>query len=418
MRGRAGPSGAAAPTAGPLRDLGPAIYLPSLLFGIGQGAIVPVIALSALERGASVAVAAVAVAALGVGRILGDLPAGMLVERIGERRSMLVATAMAVAALTTCVFGPSVWLLCCGLVAVGTTSSVWGLARQAYITDVMPYEYRGRALSTLGGMQRIGLVVGPLLAAAAMGPLGIAGAYWIHVAAAALAAALLLLLPEPDASVRSGRRRVPTESVVTIVRRHRRLFATIGVGTLMISAVRSARQVLVPLWADHIGLSPAATSLLYGLTGVVEMVMFYPGGLAMDRFGRRPIVVAAMLGLGLPLVALPFTSTVATLAIAATVMALANGLGSGMNMTIGADVSPAQGRSTFLGAWRLCMDAGNGMGPVAVGVITAAAALGPAAMFMGGVAGLAALLLGRWLPRTGRAASAPVPVSDPSTRPG
>ncbi|MGN6610152.1 MAG: MFS transporter, partial [Angustibacter sp.] len=54
------------------------IYGPSAIWGVGQGAIVPVVALSARELGASVGVAAFVVALSGLGALAGDLPAGAL----------------------------------------------------------------------------------------------------------------------------------------------------------------------------------------------------------------------------------------------------------------------------------------------------------------------------------------------------
>ena len=67
-----------------LRSVGLAVYLPSLLFGIGQGAVVPLVALSAAARGGSVALAAAAVAAMGIGKMVGDVPAGSLAHGRGR----------------------------------------------------------------------------------------------------------------------------------------------------------------------------------------------------------------------------------------------------------------------------------------------------------------------------------------------
>jgi len=80
-------------------------------------------------------------------------------------------------------------------------------------------------------------------------------------------------------------------------------------------------------------------------------------------------------------------------------MGLGNGIGSGIVMTLGADASPDVGRAQFLGAWRLCADAGNAAGPLTVSAVTAAVALGPAILVMGGVSLVGAVLLGRWAPR-------------------
>ena len=186
-----------------------------------------------------------------------------------------------------------------------------------------------------------------------------------------------------------------------VVRRHLPVFRTLGAGSLLVNAVRASRQVVLPLWADHVGLGPAQASLLFGLSGAMEVLMFYPGGLAMDRFGRRWVVTVSMGGLGAALALLPLATTPLTLAAAAAVMGLSNGLSSGLNMTIGADLSPAVGRPVFLGAWRLCTDIGNGLGPVAVSAVSAATALAPAAVVMGGTAGLCAVLMRRWLTPNG-----------------
>ncbi|HEU5322663.1 MAG TPA: MFS transporter, partial [Methylomirabilota bacterium] len=67
---------------------------PTVLASLGHGAVLPVLALSARELGASVGVAALTVALLGVGQLAGALPSGVLAARIGERRALLVAAAV------------------------------------------------------------------------------------------------------------------------------------------------------------------------------------------------------------------------------------------------------------------------------------------------------------------------------------
>lgn len=95
----------------------------------------------------------------------------------------------------------------------------------------------------------------------------------------------------------------------------------------------------------------------------------------------------------------PLTSSTAGLAVTAVLLGFANGWGSGIMMTIAADISPAEGRPQFLGAWRLLTDIGLGAGPL---VLAAGAALGSlavgvwAASAMGPVA---AAGMQRWLPR-------------------
>ena len=64
-------------------------------------------------------------------------------------------------------------------------------------------------------------------------------------------------------------------------------------------------------------------------------------------------------------------------------MAIGNGLGSGIVMTLGADTAPVEGRAQYLGGWRLCGDLGGSGGALLVGAVAAAAPLAAACLVMG-----------------------------------
>jgi MFS family permease len=377
------------------------VYLPSLLFGIGQGAIIPAIPFSVRGLGGSVAMAGFVVAVLGIGRVVGTLPAGWLVQRIGERAAMLLAVAVAAGALVLCLVAPTVAVLAAGVAVVGATTAVFGLARHAYLTEVAPFSLRARALATLGGVHRIGVFVGPFLGAAAIAVVGVDGGYWVHLGAAVLAGGALLMLPDVTAH-----RHVPApdglstrpDRVIDMIRRHSHVLRTLGLGALVISAVRASRQVIIPLWAEHIGLDPATASVIFGISGGVDMLLFYPAGWVMDRFGRRWAVLPCMIVLGIAHVLIPLCGSAALLAAVAALMGFGNGIGSGIVMTMGSDASPESGRAVFLAAWRLLGDLGSSAGPFVLGGVAAVASLGTASVVVGIAAGLGALAMAAWLP--------------------
>ncbi|RZU19574.1 putative MFS family arabinose efflux permease [Kribbella rubisoli] len=379
-----------------LWKIAPAVYLPALLYGIGQGAIAPVVALSATHLGASVAVAGLVVAAAGLGQVIGDIPAGALTNRIGERKAMLGATVLVALALAACLLVQSVWGLAIAIGCTGLAGAVWGLARQAYLSEAVPIELRARALSTLGGVQRIGSFIGPFLGALVMKFLGTDGAYWVHLVAALLACAVLVSLP--DVAHTRGRSPVAAQSTWVVIRDHFPVLRTLGVGALLVGAVRASRQVVIPLWALHIGLDPQTTSIIFGLSGAVDMLLFYPAGSVMDRLGRKWVAVPSMFVLGLAHLLLPLTHTTVTLTAVAMLMGIGNGLGAGVIMTLGADASPPVGRAQFLGAFRLFADTGNGAGPLLLAGATALLGLGPAIVIMAGTGWAAATAMHRWIP--------------------
>jgi MFS family permease len=372
------------------------VYVPSGLFGIGEGAIAPVVAIVASELGASVALASLVVGTMGIGRVLGDLPAGMLAQRIGDRHTMLCAVMLSVLSLGVCLLAVDVWMLALGAAGTGIARAAFGLARHAYITEVIPYSLRARALSTLGGIQRAGLFVGPMCGGAAIAVMGTSGAFWVAMASSVLAGIVLLVVRGPEVRETTAAHDAPTARVL---REHLPVLRTLGSAAMLAGILRASRQVVIPLWGNHIGLDPALISVIFGLSGAVDMLLFYPAGLLMDRAGRNWVAVPSMLVLGIAHVLLPLTGSALGLGAVALLIGFGNGMSAGVIATVGSDASPDVGRAAFLGAWRLCADFGTGVGPLLIGAIAATASLTPAILTMGAIGGLAAAAWARWIPR-------------------
>jgi MFS family permease len=163
--------------------------------------------------------------------------------------------------------------------------------------------------------------------------------------------------------------------------------------------VRAARQTVLPLWGDHLGLGPGQTSLVFGIASAVDMALFYPAGKVMDRYGRLAVALPSMLILGGAMMAIPLTHGVVTLTVVAMIMSFGNGIGSGIMMTLGADTAPADARTQFLAVWRLFSDSGNAAGPVVVSVVALFSTLAAGIVAIGSVGLLAAVALGIWVPR-------------------
>src|SRR6478609_5285652 len=270
-----------------LRDIAPAAFLPPALFAVGQGAIAPVVVISATDLGASPALAALVVATAGLGQIMADIPAGTLVHRFGERPTMIGAALLTVLALVGCIFAPNLAVFALSIFFTGSGTAVWLLARQAYVTEVVPYRLRATAMSTLGGVFRIGLFIGPFIGGAVVHFTGLWGAYAVHIVAALVAAGVLFLVKDLSTGNEAhSNTQQPRAPVGRLLREQQAVLATLGVGVLVVSAVRAARQVVLPLWGQHLGLSPAAISVIFGISGAVDMLFFYPAGKVMDRHGR------------------------------------------------------------------------------------------------------------------------------------
>jgi MFS family permease len=388
----------------PFRDVVLGALIPAFIFSTGIGALLPIIAPYSVERGATLATAGVVAAMLPVGQILADLPAGQLAAKIGDRPAMLVAGCVAALGFLGAALAPSVVTLAAAVLLVGASNAVFHLARHSYLTAVTPAGNRATVLSTLGGVHRIGQFVGPFLGAGVIHLFEMSAVFYLAVATA-LAATVTVWLARPpkeekhDSADQSVAQEITKPRFWRVLGDHRRMLATLGSVGMMVGAIRGARQQVIPLWGQYIELDPTTISLLFGLAGGIDMLLFYPAGRVMDRWGRLWVGVPAMTMLGIAMALLPLTSTATGLALVAMLLGFANGWGSGIMMTISSDISPPEARPQFLGAWRLLTDIGLGSGPL---ILAAGAALGSlaAGVWVASAIGpLAAAGMQRWLPR-------------------
>jgi MFS family permease len=341
---------------------------------------------------------------LGVGQVVGELPAASFAARVGERRAMLASAATVLVAVVVAHFATHGLVLGGAIFVIGIAASTFNLSRQGYITQNVAIHIRARALSTLGGANRAGGFIGPLLSTGAIAMLGLRGAYWVTVVTSLVTIIVLLVVPDlpgADAGRRRGEGAAATASVSLgdVLRAHWRLLLTLGWTQFTMAAVRASRAALLPLWAAHLGLDATAIALVFAVTNAVDMSLFYPAGKVMDHYGRLAVGVPSNLLLGGSLMLMPLSTSTAWFVGTAILMSAGNGMGAGIGMTIGADAAPAEGKLRFLSAWRFMADGGFAGGPGIVSLIVGVAPLAAGMVVLGALGPLTSLMMARWVPR-------------------
>lgn len=406
----------------------PMIYGPTVLFALGEGAVVPLIPVIAAQLGADLATSGIIASALVIGQLCGNLPAGWLVARLGERLTMTGAGTLALLGAAGLALAPSLGLLAASVFLIGVCAAAFGLARHAFMTTRVPYGFRARALSLLGGAFRLGMFVGPFAGALLLALTGAeASASWFFAGCLVACVLLVFFGPDPETrlnedTVRAGSadRPAPADTgeavtgsivlpgeqpagVFRTMLRHRRVLSRLGLAAASLSAIRSARQVVLPLWGVSIGLDAQTISLVVGISGAIDFALFYASGQVMDRFGRLWAVLPSMLLMGSGFLALSLTHDLAEapmwFAMFAAVIGVGNGLSSGILLTLGADVAPRIDPAPFLGSWRTLTDAGGAAAPALFSGIVAVSTLGVGTAAMGVIGLVGALGFMRWVPR-------------------
>jgi MFS family permease len=378
------------------RNLLLAVYLPTALLAFGQGILLVTIPVYAASLGIAYTAVSVITAAAAIGTLVTDVPAGVVLQRIGLRRSMLIGSGMVVTGSLALALPMSVEAMVVLRVMAGIGTALWGLSRHAFIAQSIPVAQRGRAIAMFGGINRVGTFGGPILGGfVATG----AGIRFSFVAAGvlglfALIAAVRFIPDDAGHLVRKkGDARQRWKVVGATIREHRADLTAAGIAQLFAQMIRQGRQLLVPLiGTQQLGLSAAEVGTVITISAIVDMSMFFPAGFVMDRFGRKFASVPSFAIMALGILLVPFADSFWTLAGAGIVIGLGNGLGSGSMMTLGADLSPPGATGEFLGVWRLIGDLGAVLGPIAVGVVADQLGLRDSAYVLA-AAGLASSLI-------------------------
>jgi MFS family permease len=383
------------------------LYLPTLFLSFATGMLSPIMPLYASSFEISYALIGVVLAAQATGNLIGDIPAGILLGKLGHKWSMLIGVAL----LGMSVFAMS-WaqtvqeLIAYGLMA-GLGNAMWNISRHAYMTDLIPVVRRGRISATFGGINRIGSFVGPVLGATLAENYGLNFPFMIFGAITVIAFALSALFVNESVAPRTRRGGVRghTSHLVQVMRTHAGIFTSAGAAQLLAQMIRTGRNSIIPLYAaDVIGLDVQSIGWIVALSAAIDMAMFYPAGVIMDRYGRKYASVPsfALQGIGMALV--PLAMSFEGLLMATLVIGFGNGIGSGTMLTLGSDLAPKESMGEFLGVWRLIGDAGGTGAPLAVGGVADLLGLSMSALVMAGVGLAAAAVLGLLVPETLRPA--------------
>jgi MFS family permease len=392
-----------------LKSLSLPVFAPSLLFGIGEGGLIPIIPASAQAMGASLPMAGIITGLVMMGTLMADIPAARLINVIGERKAMLWAAAVASLGVAMSLLATNLFFLGAGIFVMGASVAVFGLARHSYLTETVPYSHRARALSILGGVFRAGHFFGPMLGALLITLFDVHAVYWNAIVFCALAA-LILLFIKPD-QMPDTPETIPG-ATWQVAKREAGKLLTLGVASAIMGGLRTARIVGLPLWALHIGLPPATTALYIGIAGALDLALSYTSGQIMDRFGRRWSALPTLLGLSLTFCLLTIAGDATSFLAVALLMSLANGVGSGIILVIGSDLAPKGQRNEFLASYRLLVDGGVALTPLILAGFAAAFGLASGMFAMAGFGLLGAFIANRYLPFRAKPSAQTIPTSE------
>ncbi len=377
------------------RQLIKPVYLPSFLITAAEGAMFPILPVSATAYGFDLASAGIVTGVMLLGTMLFEVPASWITTRIGERTAMVAASVFGALATAIAFLDLGYIALIFAALAFGAAHSLFGLARHSLLAELVPADNRPRAMSMLGGMFRGGMAVGPVLGSVAIAALGVQFGYLVALVLCLLAGLSVFLVPKHKITTApSGQH----GGVWQVAKRESKKLLTLGVASAIISAGRTIRLIGLPLLAIYLGIDAATSSFIFGITGLIDFALFYASGIIMDKYGKFWASVPTLLALGFAYLFSFLVVDLTTFWVMAAVTALANAVSAGINMILGADLAPEGSRSEFLASFRMLTSGGVVIAPAIISSVTALTSLPIALAATGLLNFYGAFLFWKYLP--------------------
>lgn len=274
------------------------LSLVALVFNVGGGIITPALPLYARTLGADYRDLGLIGAAHGIAYTGLTIPLGRASDRLG-RRTLLLFSALAMAIATMCyLISRSVFGLILGKLLEAAGWAAFWPALEAWVAE----EFGRRAGTAMGvgyGSYAAAFVIGTSAAGFVMEAAGLRAPFMIYLSTALAALGLLLATPIHRTTTEhlgdTDSVGLPTARMVSDGAARRQRLLAYGTGFVYVYGLGTVLSFL-PAYAADRGLTPHAVGLLLGVYWGGRVVASFTAGRLSDRWGRRVILVPALLG--------------------------------------------------------------------------------------------------------------------------
>ncbi|OBK73961.1 MFS transporter [Mycobacterium sp. 1274761.0] len=363
----------------------------NVVVALGYGVVSPVLPQYARHFGVSISAATFVITAFALLRLIAAPPAGLLVQRAGERRVYISGLLIVALSTGACAFAETYWQLLLFRSLGGFGSAMFTVSSLGLMIRISPPDARGRVAGMFSSGFLVGSVGGPVLGSLTAG-LGLAAPFVIY-GLALLVAALVVFVSLRNSPVAAPEISTePTVSVRTVLR-HRAyraaLFSNFATGW----AAFGLRIALVPLFVvEGLGHSAGFAGLALATFAVGNISVVIPSGYLSDRLGRRRLLLVGLTVSAASTVLVGLTTSLPVFLAAAYVTGAATGIFVAPQQAAVADIVGNKARGgTAVATFQMMADFGSIVGSLAVGQVAEHASFAAAFLVSGGILLLAAV---------------------------
>ncbi|HEV2011877.1 MAG TPA: MFS transporter [Candidatus Limnocylindria bacterium] len=323
------------------------------------------------DFGVSIATAGVIVGSFGLARLVIDLPAGFVSDRVGHRRISVAALALL---LISCLIGlnaSSVETLILARVGSGLAVGILATVILSSLSATATPTNRGKVMSLFHVANNVGIAAYPLVGGVVGALLGWRATFGVTLGLILVAAAILLpVLPRIHPHGSSGPRESLGDTRVLQGRERAVAIAATNLGVVANMINRHGfRNTILPLYAaTALGLGGISIATAIALMSITGLLVATPGGMLGDRIGRRRIITAGLAAIAAGDLVFLLTHDLVTFLLAAALIGFGDFFSSSQTALL-SEIVPADLRTKVLGTYRFSADLGAFIGPVLLAAV-------------------------------------------------
>ncbi len=334
-----------------------------------MGLLLPVLPLYAKTFGVGDAMLGLVITAFGIGRLLTDIPAGLMAERYGRKLLMfggplLIALASIGCALTDSFF----WLVVFRFVQ-GIGAGAYMTAAMIVCADISSPETRPRIMALYQSALLIGAGSGPAVGGLMAAHFGYESVFWFSMVIGIVSATATLVRFRETKKAPRQHEDHSLKAYLPVMRDPRLTVALLVSLGLFMTRSSAFMQLLPLLGAERFQLGPEHIGYGFVLLAGANLVMLPTSGKLVSKFGTVPLVVAASLGLAFGMALAAFTHSVVLFFVSMAILGLASALEGPSLSSYAVAHSPGGRHGPTMGAMRFVGDLGYVVGPVLLGAL-------------------------------------------------
>jgi len=350
------------------------IYVPSFFIFLGMSIVSPILPLYARSFNVSYALVSLAISMYAFGRLIADLPVGMVADRFGRKPLMIVGTLLLAAMAFMNALARNFWEFLFYRLLQGLGSSMWMTSRTTLLADILKPEERGRIMSYFQAFMLLGASAGPTIGGFVATYWGIQAPFYFYALTGVISLIITFIWIHEPKGLKDGRSdshpdRFSPETIRRLL--SNRSYSMACLATFTVFFMRTGiRGTMIPLYADSIlGFDKTTIGTIISYATVMNLLMTIPIGHAIDYFGRKPPIISSLTITAISSLIFPYTSDYIQMSTASVLLGVGTSGAGQAPLALATDATASESHGISMGLYRFFGDIGFVVGPIILGLI-------------------------------------------------